>query len=153
MAAAFTKKKSPERKIDEDNRSENGEENNEVTEKRGRRVDMKRAITWDALMQRIVTVEKIEDFKKLKRLHLFSTDEQLQRALSKVYLKDGINHDTGSHDSVNTDIMDKLSATSHFDNYDFQTILMNKIGDVKEVFSMVINAVQQNALVLYSMSN
>ena len=49
--------------------------------------------------------------------------------------------------------MEKLSEVSHFSNNEFHEIVIDKVRDIKEVFSMVINAVQQNALVLYSMSN
>ena len=41
---------------------------------------MKSAINWEALMDRIKDVEGIEDDLKYKRLHLFLTEENIERA-------------------------------------------------------------------------
>ena len=38
---------------------------------------MKTAINWSGLMQRVKTVEPIEDCLKLKRLHLFLTPDNI----------------------------------------------------------------------------
>jgi len=38
--------------------------------------------------------------------------------------------------------MDKVSHTSLFENEAFQTLLIDKVRDIKELFGMVINAVQ-----------
>ena len=49
--------------------------------------------------------------------------------------------------------MDNISEESHFDNYEFQTLLINKVRDIKELFSEALDAIQQNALVLHNMQH
>jgi len=56
-------------------------------------------------------------------------------------------------ESQNSQILDNISEESHFDNYEFQTLLMKKIRDMKEIFSEVLDTIQQNALVLYNMQH
>jgi hypothetical protein len=46
--------------------------------------------------------------------------------------------------------LDNISEESHFDNYEFQTLLISKIRDMKDIIAHILETIQANALVLYN---
>ena len=71
-------------------------------------------------MARITTVEKIEDNKKLKRMHLFLTPENIEKA--NMILNRAKHEKFDSSDSMNSidsNVMDKISEMSRFETDEF----------------------------------
>ena len=127
---------------------------------------MKSAINWEALMDRIKDVEGIEDDCKFKRLHLFLTEENIERAndILTNAKKGGEGHtdnafkqsDDSSSDTSECDsaALDAISENSFFDDSrEFQGIMIDKVRDIKTIITMVMDRIQSNALVLYNMQH
>ena len=76
---------------------------------------MKSAINWEALMDRIKDVEGIEDDCKFKRLHLFLTEENIERAndILTNAKKGGEGHTDNLRQSVAERAQQQASQTTH----------------------------------------
>jgi len=80
---------------------------------------MKRVIAWEKLMERISTVEKIEENRKLKRMHLFLTPEDIAKADSILMRAKQQTIDSDDSASIDSKMMDRISEMSHFDKNEF----------------------------------
>lgn len=74
---------------------------------------MKSAINWQALMDRIKDVEGIEEDRKFKRLHLFLTEENIERANN--ILENAKNRGESNHDNK-FEVLDETSSESASQN-------------------------------------